>query len=71
MKKVIKYIEICCLKCYYKKYHEGHKLIELDDIESLEKENIKIELNEFEDISQKINNLKNKIKEEINKINKL
>ena len=59
------------MKCYYKKYHEEHKLIELDDIESLERENIKIEFNEFDDISQKINNLKNKIEEEINKINKL
>jgi len=37
----------------------------------LEKENIKIELNEFDDIPQKINNLKNKIEEEINKVNKL
>jgi len=35
----------------------------------LEKENIKIELNEFNDISQKIINLKNKIKDEINKVN--
>ena len=48
-------------------------MIELTDINSLEKENITIEVNknEFNDISQKAIDLKNKIENEINKINKL
>ena len=53
--------------------HSGHKLIELSDVESLKKENISIESStkEFNEISEKIIELKNKIENEINKINNL
>ena len=59
--------------CYYKKIHDNHKLVELSDIESLQKENITIEstTKEFNNISQKIIELKKKIENEINKINDL
>ena len=59
--------------CYYKKVHDNHKLVELSDIESLQKENITIEstTKEFNNISQKIIELKKKIENEINKINNL
>ena len=59
--------------CYYKKVHDNHKLVELLDIESLQKENITIEstTKEFNNISQKIIELKKKIENEINKINNL
>ena len=59
--------------CYYKNLHSGHKLIELSDIESLKKENITLESStkEFNEMSQKVIELKNKIEDEINKINNL
>ena len=58
---------------HFKNLHSGHKFIELNDIESLEKENITIEstTKEFNNISQKIRELKNKIENEINKISNL
>ena len=64
---------MCCLYCQYKKLHLNHKLIELSDIESLEKENLNVEstTKEFNDISQKVIKLKDKIENEINKINQL
>ena len=59
--------------CYFKNLHKGHKLVELFDEEELKKENITLEseLNYFNDISQKMKELKNKIENEITKINQL
>jgi len=64
---------MCCTVCYYENLHPGHKLIMISDIDVLKKENISLESvkNEFDDISQKIIDLKNKIENEIDKINKL
>ena len=64
---------MCCLNCYFKKLHDGHKLLEISDIDSLEKENITIDASskDLDDKIQKIIKLKNKIEEEINKINSL
>ena len=70
---IITILEICCLHCHYKKLHMDHKLIELSDVESLKKENITLELvtKDFNEISEKTINLKNKIENEMNKINEL
>ena len=66
-------LELCCAYCYYENLHYNHKLINISDIETMKKENITIEsaMNNFNEISQKIINLKKKIEDEINKINKL
>ena len=66
-------IEICCLCCYYEKKQWNRKLIKLSDTESLKEENITLDsvTKEFNDISKKTINLKNKIENEINKINEL
>ena len=67
------YLEIHCSLCYIKNIqknpHKEHKLIKLSDFESLNKEKITIESvsNDFNQISQKVINLKNKIENEINK----
>ena len=47
--------------------HEGHKLFEVNDEESLKKENITIEAssNDFNEIIEKLINLKDKIEKEI------
>ena len=79
MNKVIIYffnfniLETCCSLCYYKNSHREHKLIEIDDIEALKKENITIDSvqNNFNNIYDKIVNLKNKIEKEIENINNL
>ena len=71
MKKVIKiyylFIELCCLYCFYKNIHKGHKILEICDEESLKKENITIESSskELNEIIIKVNNLKNLIEKEI------
>ncbi len=67
------HIEICCSLCYYKNLHSEHKVVELSDIDALEKENITIEsvTNDFNSFANKIIELKNKIETEINKINNL
>jgi len=53
--------------------HPGHKVIEIDDEESLKKENLTIEpvIKEFNSLTEKIKELKNKIEKEIEKINNL
>ena len=58
--------------CYFKKLHQGHKLIEIKDEESLNKENITIDsfTNDYNKIIEKVKNLKDKIEKEINEINK-
>ena len=62
---------ICCLMCHYKNLHEGHKLVEISNEEILKKENfnVKYEKDNFNEISKKMEELKNKIEAEINKIN--
>ena len=67
------FLEICCSVCYYERLHDGHKILKLSDIEQLKKENIMIEstTKEFNEISQNIIILKEKIENEINKINNL
>jgi len=73
----LNYIELCCSLCYIKNIknnpHKDYKLIEVSDIESLSKENITIEsvTNDFNETSQKVIDLNNKIDNEINKINEL
>ena len=64
---------MCCSFCIFKNLHSGHTIINISDIESLDKINIikKSEIQEFEEISKKTEILKNKIEEEINKINTL
>ena len=48
MKKVIiqlyyiKYIELCCAYCHYMNLHKSHKIIPINDEETLKKENISI-----------------------------
>ena len=66
-------IELCCAFCIYKNIHPGHKVIEIDDEESLKKENLTIEpvMEEFNNLNEKTKELKNKIEKEIEKINNL
>ena len=63
--------ELCCAYCLFKNLHSEHKLLELSNIESFEKENINIESSaqEFGGIIEKTISLKNKIEKEINNIN--
>ena len=51
--------------------HKGHKVIPIEDEESLKKENISINdyIKEFDSGAKKVSNLKEKIENEINKIN--
>ena len=55
----------------YKNLHKDHKTIELSDDESIKKENFSIETvkKENQDFTKKLIELKNKVEEEINKIN--
>ena len=64
-------IELCCLNCHFNNIHKGHKVIQIEDENSLKKENISLELSfkEFNDNSKKTVDLKNTIEKEINKIN--
>ena len=61
------------LYCFFKNLHKGHKLLELSDIDSLEKQKLTIEMStkEFKEIIDKIIIVKNKIEKEINNINYL
>ena len=53
--------------------HNGHKLIEISDEVALKKENFSIEneMKHFNEISDKLSGLKNKIENEIMKINNM
>ena len=53
--------------------HKNHKIVEVSDVESLQKENITLETStkNFDNLFEKINLLKKKTEEEINKINNL
>lgn len=59
--------------CYFNNYYLHHKLIEINKIKSLEKENISLEeeKTEFDKVSQRVKNLKNKIEEEMKKTHEL
>ena len=65
-------IELCCAYCFFEKLHEGHKVLSINDEEELKKENIKIDESSkhFDDKIQKLNNLKNKIENEMIEIDK-
>lgn len=62
---------MCCAMCIFNHLHDDHRVIEIKNIESLNKENISLnnELNILNKNSDEIVKLKNKIEEEINKIN--
>ena len=53
--------------------HKNHKIIEVSDVESLQKENITLETStkNFDILLEKVNSIKDKIQEEILKINNL
>ena len=73
MKRVIKYIvliliifiELCCAFCIYKNLHKEHKVLEINDEESLKKENITINKT-----TEEFDNLKNLIENEMIEIDK-
>lgn len=62
------FLEPCCSKC--KSCHNNHKLIEINDIDALQKENITIDSvkNIFNNIFEEIVALKNKIEKEISNV---
>ena len=62
---------LCCAICHLKELHQGHKLLEICDEESLKKENIIIEdySKEIEEDIKKINKIKENIENEITNIN--
>jgi len=66
------HIELICSYCYFLKSHNSHKILLIDDEESLNKENITFDesTKEFDTKFEKINNLKEKIEQEIININK-
>ena len=66
------HIELICAYCYFLKSHNSHKILLIDDEESLKKENINFDesTKEFDTKFEKINNLKEKIEQEIININK-
>ena len=66
------HIELICSYCYFLKSHNSHKILLIDDEESLKKENINFDKStkEFDTKFEKINNLKEKIEQEIININK-
>ena len=40
---ILNIIELCCFNCIFKNLHKGHKLIEISDEDTLQKENLTIE----------------------------
>ena len=66
-------IELCCAYCYFLNLHNGHKILSVNDEESLKKENIIIEnyTQNFNENAKKISDLKNIIENEINEIDKI
>ena len=69
---ILFYIELCCSHCLYENQHSNHKVLKIDDEESLKKENITIENSnkEFDENIQKLTNLKNSIEHEMSEIDK-
>ena len=68
---LISILEICCTCCYFNNIHSNHKLIQLSDTQSLEKENITIEskMKKFNDISKATEEIKTEIENNIKLIN--
>ena len=60
-----------CAICDFKNFHKGHKLISIEDNESLRKENFDLDssMNECNEYTKKIKNLEKKIENEIEEIN--
>jgi hypothetical protein len=77
MKKVIKYLLIIlyivlgCSICDFKNIHKGHKIISIEDEESLKKEKIDLDsaINECNKYTEKIKKVREKIESEIEIIN--
>ena len=65
--------ELCCSLCQALNPHEGHKLISINDEESLKKENLTLNSisTDFDKTNEEVLNLSKEVEEEINKINKL
>ena len=59
--------------CHYLNLHNGHKVIQIEDEETLKKENININdyIKEFDESAKNVINIKDKIENEIKKINEL
>ena len=57
--------------CFYLNLHNGHKVIQINDEETLKKENISINdfIKDFNVSAQNVINIKNKIENEIKEIN--
>ena len=78
MKKVIYiifylyFLELCCPYCLYKNLHLNHKILDIDDEESLKKENITIEnsTQEFNLNVEKLTKLKDLTEKEMTEIDK-
>ena len=78
MKKVIYiifylyFLELCCPYCLYKNLHLNHKILDIDDEESLKKENITIEnsTQEFNINIEKLTKLKDLTEKEMTEIDK-
>ena len=66
-------IELCCLICKNENKHEGHKIANIYDEESLKKEKISLENSskEFDEKKNKFEELKNKIENEMLKLDNL
>ena len=72
MKKVIFiYIVLCCAYCLYKNLHNWHKIIPIEDEETLKKENLNVNdyIKDFDEFSKNVINIKEKIENEIKNIN--
>ena len=67
------YIELCCALCYYLNLHNNHKIVQIEDEETLKKENINIKdyIKEFDESAKNVITIKDKIENEIKKINEL
>ena len=64
-------LELCCAICHFNELHQGHKLLDIYNEESLKKENITIEENskKIEEDIKKMNKIKDNIEIEITNIN--
>lgn len=65
--------ELCCSLCQFLKPHEGHKLILINDEETLKKENLTLDSisSDFDKVNEQILNLSKEVQEEIIKIDNL
>ena len=55
---IIYCLVLCCSLCYYKNMHDGHKVLEITDEDSLKKENITLD-NSKNEIETNIKKLEN------------